>query len=171
MPKDILRERLPSFEHVARIAKQTAQSALEARAYNETITPEDQEAFYLAGMNKIAERVWELARARKPNVEELRIYLELLLKHKEQTIKLQKTTVMLRHLELLERKRKLLEEAAKDRSLTDVQFYEKVRAIFDTVGNGADRDKKHDRPHRTGYNGAPTQEVRTIQLIENTLTP
>jgi hypothetical protein len=136
-------ERLPSKEAINRtlggvgkLAARSERSAAEACKYNSIIAADHQEVLYLAGMNLIAEKIYRLARDKNSNVETLRIYLELFFKHREQQLKEKKVAVMLRHLELLESKRKLLEEAAKDRGLTDAQFFGKIREVFFPVSNG-----------------------------------
>jgi hypothetical protein len=121
---------------INRLAQRTAKAAAEAREYNASSQPDQQEELYRASMNLVAERIYHLARNIRSKPEELRIYLELFLKHREQKIKEKKVTVMLRHLELLEKKRQLLEDAAKDRGLTDAEFFGKIREVFFPENNG-----------------------------------
>jgi hypothetical protein len=130
-------ERLPNKQAIERalggvgtLAARSERAAAEARKYNANIPADQQDVLYLASMNLIAEKIYRLARDKHSNVEELRIYLDLFLKHREQKIKEKKVAVMLRHIELLEQKRKLLEEAARDRGLNDAQFFGKIREIF-----------------------------------------
>ena len=107
-------------------------------------------------MNLIAEKIYRLARDKHSNVEELRIYLELFLKNREQKIKENKVAVMVRHIELLEQKRKALEDAIRN-SRSDTQLGEYVREILGVekaVSNNGHRNQ----------NEAP-------RLLENGFTP
>jgi hypothetical protein len=135
---------------VSKLAARTEKSAAEARKYNAKIPGDHQDVLYLASMNLIAEKIYRLARDKHSSVEELRIYLDLFLKHREQKIKEKKVAVMLRHIELLEQKRKLLEEAAKDRGLTDAQFFGKIREVFFPASNG---HRNHNETPRLLENG------------------
>lgn len=121
-------------------------------------------------MNAIAAKFYRLATNEKSHPEEVRLYADLLLRHFEQEIKNKKTAVMLRHLELIEAKRKALEALSKDPALSDTEYFSKVREIFYPINNGADRPNRSDRPNRTGYNGRPSKEIRTVRLLENGLT-
>jgi hypothetical protein len=58
---------------------------------------------------------------------------------------------MLRHVELLEAKRKLLEEAAKDRGLTDAQFFGKIREVFFPANNGHRNQNEAPRLLENGF--------------------
>jgi hypothetical protein len=137
-------ERLPDKKAVERalsmskrIARRTEKTATEAREYNAELKADHQETFYLASMNLIAERIYTLART-MGNVEELRTYLDLFLRHREQKIKEKKTALMMRHMELLEAKRKALEDAVKS-GLSDTMIGERVRTILGVEkpnGNG-----------------------------------
>jgi hypothetical protein len=110
--------------------RRTLRLATQAREYNKTLSAEDQKAFYLGGMNAIAAKFWELARKKKPNVQELKLYADLLLRHFEQGIKETKNTVALRQLKLLEAKAQALQDLAKDRTLPDVQYFHKFRQLM-----------------------------------------
>jgi hypothetical protein len=114
---------------VSKLAARTAKSVAEARKYNTMIAPDQQDVLYLASVNLIAEKIYRLARDKHSSVEELRIYLELFLKHREQKIKEKKTALMLRHIELLEQKRRALEAAVKN-SGSDTELGEYVRKIL-----------------------------------------
>ena len=134
--------------------KRTEQSAGQAREYNRALTPDHQEQFYLAGMNAIAERFWQLARNKGSDPQEIRTYADLLHDHFEQKIKVEKNSIALRHLTLLEAKSKALQELAKDTTLTDTQYAGRIRAIFGyekpvTNGNG----HQNGKPQRFLENG------------------
>jgi hypothetical protein len=116
--------------YLAKLVQRTEKAAKEAREFNKSILPDHQENLYLAGMNAIAEKFWNLARAKTSDPQEIRTYADLLHDHFEQKIKVQKNSIALRHLKLLEAKSKALTELAKDRSLTDVQFFGKIREVF-----------------------------------------
>lgn len=111
------------------MVERTGKSAAQAREYNENITPDHQESFYLAGMNALAEKFWTLARNKTSDPQEIRTYADLLLRHFEQKHKEKKTAIMERQLALLEEKAKALRAAVSDRSLTDTEFYSKIREI------------------------------------------
>jgi len=135
--------------YLARLVQRTEKAAKEAREFNKTIQPDHQEQFYLAGMNAIAEKFWQLAKNPKSDPQEVRVYADLLHDHFEQKIKVEKNAIALRHLTLLEAKSKALQELAKDTSLTDAQYFGKIRAIFGyekpaTNGNG----HKNGQPQR-----------------------
>ena len=137
-------ERLPSLQKTARAAvinRRHAESLAEARSYNATISPEDREAFYQAGINSIAQRIWKLASTKGHNANELRIYVELFMKHLELQIKHKKTELMLRQMELYEKRQKLVEEATKDSGLSDAQYRARMRSIFYPL-NGHDAPKQ-----------------------------
>jgi hypothetical protein len=134
---------------VGKLIARTERAAVEAREFNKTILPDHQEQFYLAGMNAIAEKFWNLARNKHSDPQELRTYADLLHDHFEQKIKVAKNSIALRHLKLLEAKSKSLEELAKDRGLTDMQFFGKIREVF--------------FPPNGNHNGQP----KTAKLLEN----
>ena len=137
-------ERLPSINRTQRAAainRRHAASVAEARSYNATITPEDREAFYQAGINSIAQKIWHLASTKGHNANELRIYVELFMKHLELQIKHKKTELMLRQMELYEKRQKLVEEATKDSGLSDAQYRARMRSIFYPL-NGHDAPKQ-----------------------------
>ena len=129
--------------------KRTEQSAAQAREYNKTITAEQQEEFFRGGMNALAEKFWRLARNKTSDAQEIRLYADLLLRHFEQRHKEKKTAIMERQLALLEEKAKALRAAVSDRSLTDTEFYTKIREICFPANYGR------------------TKEVRAAQLLEN----
>jgi hypothetical protein len=112
------------------------QSAADARDFNSSITPDQQKDFYLAGMNAVAEKFWRLARNDKSEPEEVRLYADLLVRHFEHEIKKEKNAIAMRHLKLLEAKSKALADLAKDRGLTDTQFFGKIREVFFPASNG-----------------------------------
>jgi hypothetical protein len=125
---------------VGKLVERTTKSAAEAREYNEKLGTDHQETFYLGAMNLIAEKIYLLARNKHSDVEELRMYLDLFLRHRDQNIKEKKTALMMRHMELLEAKRKALEDAVKS-GLSDTMIGERVRKILGvekpaTNGNG-----------------------------------
>jgi hypothetical protein len=132
------------------LVERTQKSATQAREYNETITPDHQENFYLAGMNALAEKFWQLARNKHSDPQEIRTYADLLLRHFEQKHKEKKTAIMERQLALLEEKAAALRAAVSDRSLTDTEFYSKIKEICFPANYGA-----------------PTQAVRTAKLLHN----
>jgi hypothetical protein len=144
-------ERLPDKQAVnralsmsKRIARRTEKTATEAREYNATLKPDHQETFYLAAMNLIAERIYTLART-MGSPEELRTYLDLFLRHREQKIKEKKTALMMRHMELLEAKRKALEDAVKS-GLSDTVIGERVRKILGVEKPTTNGNGKHKTP-------------------------
>jgi hypothetical protein len=123
----------------------------EAREYNSKLSADGPKQLYLAGMNAIAEKFWRLARNDKSHPEEVRTYADLLVRHFEHEIKKEKNAIALRHLKLLEAKSKALADLAKDRGLTDAQFFGKIREVF--------------FPANGNHNGQP----QTQRLIENGL--
>ena len=123
--------------YLAKLVRRTEKSAAEAREFNEAIQPDHQENFYLAGMNAIAEKFWRLAKNPKSDPHEVRVYADLLHDHFEQKIKVEKNSIALRHLKLLEAKSKALTELAKDPALTDSQFFLKAREVFFPASNGS----------------------------------
>jgi hypothetical protein len=149
----MLRNQTP-VSYLAKLVHRTEQSAREAREFNKTILPDHQENFYLAGMNLVAKTFYELARDEKADPQTLRIYADLLHDHFEQKIKVQKNAIALRHLKLLEAKSKALQELSKDTSLTDAQYFAKIRQIFGyekPVGNG--NGHQNSQPQRFIENG------------------
>lgn len=135
---------------VERMVQRTQRVAAHARQYNESYAAGDQEAFYLGGMNAIAKTFWELASNDKSDPNELRLYADLLLKHFEQKIKIDKIKIMGRHLELLEAKAKALETAVRN-ARSPAELGEYVRGVLFPQSNG----------HK---------EVQTARLIENGVT-
>jgi hypothetical protein len=121
---------------VDRLIRRTETATAQARAYNETLPADHQDTLYLGTINALAKTVWELASNIESNPETFRIYFDCWLRQRQQADKEKKTAIMLRHVELLEAKRKLLEEAAKDRGLTDAQFFGKIREVFFPANNG-----------------------------------
>jgi hypothetical protein len=135
--------------YLAKLVRRTEKAAAEAREFNKHILPDHQESFYLAGMNAIAEKFWRLAKNPKSNPHEVRVYADLLHDHFEQKIKVEKNSIALRHLKLLEAKSKALADLASDRTLTDSQFFLKAREVF--------------FPADGGHNGQP----KTARLLGN----
>jgi hypothetical protein len=131
---------------VLRSQRATAQ----AREYNSKLSADGQAQLYLAGMNALAEKFWQLARATNSDPQEIRTYADLLLRHFEQKHKEKKTAIMERQLALLEEKAKALRAAVSDRSLSDTEFYSKIREICFPANYGR-----------------PANQVRTAKLIEN----
>lgn len=128
-------ERLPSLDRVTRLVLRSQHATRQAREYNEKLTPDSQEQLYLAGMNAIAKRFWELASTDKSDPNELRLYADLLLKHFEQKIKIDKIKIMGRHLELLEAKAKALETAVRN-ARSPAELGEYVRGVLFPQSNG-----------------------------------
>lgn len=132
-----------SITYLAKLVQRTETAVKEAREFNSKILPDHQENLYLAGMNAIAEKFWNLAKNEHSAPEELRIYADLLHDHFEQKIKVAKNSIALRHLKLLEAKSKALTELAKDTRLTDAEFFGKIREVFFPAKNvnGANGDE------------------------------
>jgi hypothetical protein len=122
-------ERLPSLELTNRLVLRSQRATAQAREYNDKLSKDGQEQLYLAGMNALAEKFWALARSKTSDPQEIRTYADLLLRHFEQKHKEKKTAIMERQLALLEEKAKALRAAVSDRSLTDTEFYSKIREI------------------------------------------
>ena len=128
--------------YLAKLVRRTEKSAEEARKFNKSIQPDHQENLYLAGMNAIAEKFWRLAKNPKSDPHEVRVYADLMHDHFEQKIKVEKNSIALRHLKLLEAKSKALQELASDRTLTDAQFFLKAREVF-FPANGSHNGQPH----------------------------
>lgn len=148
---------LEPVSYLGKLLQRTERSAREAREFNKKILPDHQENFYLAGMNLNAEKFYELSKNPKSDPQEVKFYFDMLKDYFELKIKTKKNDIAFRHLKLLEAKSKALQELAKDTTLTDAQYFSKIRSIFGyekpaTNGNG----HQNGQPQRLIENSLPS---------------
>jgi hypothetical protein len=86
--------------------------------------------FFERTMDALAAKTWREARKENATPKELKLYVDLVSKYQELKLKEVKVDIMLRRLRLMEKKAAALEKSMQKSRLSDEQFLEKMRGVF-----------------------------------------